>query len=123
MYYNRSITDIQKIYLEAFASLPAQITFIACTVADEDILNFNVSINRKISIWSNFFSQFQAPDYPIKYSWPYLNSINWENGDVKAAVGGFVFLPIIPDYEDPSNVSWKTTADFMWSPERYTRNL
>ncbi len=122
MYYNDTacITDRQQRYLSSFASLDPGIKLIACTVYDEGITTFRGLTGRPITIWSNFFSAFQSAGFSKEYTWPIQNAINWGNTGIKSSIEGFVFLPIIPVYEDPSIVSWKTAADYIWSPARYT---
>lgn len=121
MHYNNnsSITDKQQNYLSAFATISPQIKVIACTLTDESILSFKELTKRTITIWDNFFTMFQSSDFTKEYTWPILNSITWSNNSNESSIDGFVFLPIVPDLEDISITSWKTSADYMWSPARY----
>ena len=121
MYYNDSscISDKQQAYLSEFASLPPQVKLVACTITDEGILKYTELTNRTITIWSNFFAYFQSPSFSEEYTWPVQNNIGWNSFNIKSSIDAFIFLPIVPAYEDPSIVSWKTAADYMWSPVRY----
>ena len=120
MYYgeNSNITDLQQQYLSSFASLPPEIEIIASAESKRSTLEFNSLVQRKINLWSNFFTTFEPSKSSRTSMWPYLMNLTWDN-NVKSAIDSVCFLPLVPAREDYTLVSWKTAFDYMWAPERY----
>lgn len=123
MFYSSSnnITDVHKAYLEKFAELPAEIKLVACAGNDESVLKFAQLTERSVTVWSNFYASYKKGNSALGYLLPFPDVISWDNQDIRSILDGFIFLPSMPDYEDAALISWKTMADYMWSPERYDR--
>lgn len=106
------------IRLQKFYRLPPEVGIYAVACYSEDVLAMTyLTGRRKIMIGSNLYVEGNGdlPEYVI----PFLDFIDWENPMIRYNVLGFTWLPKIRQSEDAALVSWRTTADFAWAPERY----
>ena len=108
-------------YLARFAQLPAAIQLLSVQYSDEDFLASLRLSGRPTMGWSNFYAESWAPNGT--YVAPYLDFYNPANTSVTAAITGLSYLPIQPGQEDAAAISWSTTADFFWAPDRYDPTL
>ncbi len=104
--------------LRQFQKLPPEIGLYAVSYYDEDVLAA-VSLTGRptVAVVSNFYAE--GVENRSEYVIPYMNSIGWQNSAVRTKIAGFTWLPKIPQNEDAALISWRTTADFSWAPERY----
>ncbi len=104
--------------LQQFQKLPPEIGLYAVSYYDEDVLTAVALTGRPtVAVVSNLYSE--GIENRSEYAIPYLNSIGWQNSAVRTKIAGFTWLPKIPQNEDTALISWRTTADFSWAPERY----
>ncbi len=103
--------------LQQFQKLPAEIGIYAVSYYDEDVLTtVSLTGRPRVAVVSNFYSE--GIENRSEYVIPFLNSIGWQNSTVRTKIAGFTWLPKIPQTEDAALISWRTTADFSWAPER-----
>jgi hypothetical protein len=101
--------------------LPSAIQILTVCYYDEDILATTCLTGRpQVMLESNFYTEGggELPEYVV----PYLDFVSWRNATVRARLGGFTWLPKMPQAEDAALVSWYTAADCAWAPERYDPN-
>jgi hypothetical protein len=104
--------------LQHFQELPAEIGIYAVSYYDEDVLAaVSLTGRPRVAVVSNFYSE--GIEERSEYVVPFMNSIGWQNSVVRTKIAGFTWLPKIPQNEDAALISWCTTADFSWAPERY----
>jgi hypothetical protein len=109
-------TRLRQLY-----SLPSAIQILTVCYYDEDVLATTCLTGRpQVMPESNFYTEGggELPEYVV----PYLDFISWQNVAVRARIGGFTWLPKMPQAEDAALVSWYTAADCAWAPERYDPN-
>ena len=72
-----------------------------------------------VIVCSHFYS---AAEIPREFVLPYMSFLSWSDSSIRARIAGVTWLPAIPRNEDTALISWHTTADFAWCPERYDPN-
>lgn len=113
--------DKTEANLRLFRELPQEIRIYLVAHYDEDVIATTCLTGRHdMTIWSNFYGGWFSS--PSEYVIPYLNFIHWQEPHIRTKLDGFTWLPEMPQREDAALVSWHTTADFAWAPERYEPN-
>ena len=104
--------------LRQYRKLPTDVGLYSVSYYDEDILAATCLTGRPtVAVVSNFYSE--GIEDRNEYAVPFVSSIGWQNSAVRSRIAGFTWLPKIPQREDAALISWRTVADFAWSPERY----
>ncbi len=115
-YYGiENMKPFQKDYLRSLGKLPKD-AIIITTVTDQPYVDqFAELIGRKPLVWDNNYPH-RRHDRPVPVVMPPMRRIGRFDND---NIAGYTFLPNGPAGEDPPLVSWQTSMDFAWSPERY----
>ncbi len=120
--YNRagSLVGEQKQYLEIISRLPKEIIILSVPESDYDLIAASSLTGRKPFLWYNYYAFFESaynpskcPDYVAPFEFPSATANN------DSTILGHIFLPVIPGKEDEANISWLTSADYLWNPKRY----
>ena len=110
-----------SIRLRQLYDLPAEIEIFSTSNYSEDVLATTCMTGRpSMTAESNLYVEEEGPlpEYVI----PFLSFIDWSCHVVRDRIKGFAWLPQNPQLEDKALVSWHTSADFAWAPERYDPN-
>ncbi len=104
--------------LRQYRKLPADIGLYSVSYYDEDIRAATCLTGRPtVAVVSNFYSE--GIEDRNEYAVPFVSFIDWQDAAIRSRIAGFTWLPKIPQREDAALISWCTTADFAWAPERY----
>ncbi|MCD6362109.1 MAG: beta-N-acetylglucosaminidase domain-containing protein, partial [Armatimonadetes bacterium] len=100
-------------YLRTLGQLPAEVGMVVCANDPDNLATFTELTGRRPIIWDNWFAHWERGGSP-----PFVPPLDRTGSMSDTRVEGYIFLPMIPWYEDAAGTSWLTAADYMWSPER-----
>jgi len=103
-------------YLHTIGKLPKEIGFVTCPYSDEEVRRVTELTGRAPFIWDNYYANWGDHGKLPVFTSPLIRSNNLNSQNIK----GYIFIPSLPKWEDIILLSWLTSTDFMWSPERYT---
>lgn len=103
-------------YLDALKELDSHIELMNVLRYDDEVDYISRVASRPTMIWSNYFSR----DRNVEFAFPYNNFLSWNQNTANS----FIFLPSRPNTansinEDAALISWNSTLDFAWAPNRY----
>jgi hypothetical protein len=106
--------DADEGYLAVMGKLHPDIQLYSSIEFREDAQEAIRISGRPHMVWDNQWSEFYIGNAP-KYVVPLDRPANLNNTNIF----GYSFLPMIPEWEDASLVSWSTAASYAWAPDRY----
>lgn len=109
-----NLDEAGRQYLRTLAQLPAQVGMVVCANDPDNLRLFTELTGRRPLVWDNWFAPWERGGAPAFV--PPLDRAPTMSDD---NTSGYIFLPMVPAYEDAGTTSWLTAADYLWSPQRY----
>jgi hypothetical protein len=113
------VGDMHRLFFTELSKLPSEITFYSSPLYPQQALDAITDTGRRQIIWDNYYADYYRGSPYISEVPEYLIPLRRDPGFNSSNLKGYTFLPIIPALEDKALISWRTTFDFAWSPERY----
>lgn len=104
----------EAFYLTELGTLPLEIGMVSTIEFVSDAQAVIAFTGRPHVVWDNQFAYAYERSGADEYIAPLFREVLDQT-----LIDGYAFLPLIPTLEDTSLVSWRSAADYAWSPERY----
>jgi hypothetical protein len=113
--------DRAEANLRQYQELSPEIQVSFSNYYDEDVVSGTSLTGRpRLTLKSNFFTSgyTNLPEYIV----PHASFMSWTDPSITSAINGTTWMmPLLHD-EDRALVSWRTSSDYAWAPERYDPN-